>query len=280
MESIAIHQGIPAVTGFLGNAAGGPVGGFAGAVVGSQIANLVGNKVGAGIKTHRRGVRRYSSGTDEMKEKMRKVREGKGLGKNLKTAARHAISYAKTFAKKKAADHVIDGISSIANAYGYPVPSAVTTTMKLAADHYIDGRHQAAIHAIKTPAKQLMKEQIQKQVDALPIEAQPYVQQKVVSLGFGMKQKHERVMRGGTLKVVRKSKKLYKNDDYTHDRHEDHVEATFSPYLNSSNPAMNPYIPLVNSYTHAIKSGKGLYNNVRIKDGSGLFGPVGGSGLY
>jgi hypothetical protein len=45
-------------------------------------------------------------------------------------------------------------------------------------------------------------------------------------------------------------KKIY---DHT-DNHNDSVSdlATFSPYLKSNNPAMNPYVPTYNSFTHVI----------------------------
>jgi hypothetical protein len=55
---------------------------------------------------------------------------------------------------------------------------------------------------------------------------------------------------------------MYNNVHYNHNSN----EATFSPYLNTNNPAMHPYTPQLNSYVQRapIFSGRGLY-------GAGLF---------
>jgi hypothetical protein len=254
---VALHNGLPMLTATLGTALApelGPVGGIAGSVAGSQIANVIGKKTGLGLK-----------GSEEMKEKMAKIRAGKGLGKNIKKAAKHTLSHVASYFGKKVANHAIDGIAGIANSYGYHIPDPVKNSIKMGADYYIDGRRQDAMNAIKDPVmnlaqekKQVLKEQIQRQVDKLPIQVQPYVQDRVVSLGFGLKKKHERILKGGTMKISRRGKKMYNNNDF-------HLksEETFSPYLNTDNPAQTPYIPMVNSFTH----------QVPLKSGNGLFGP-------
>jgi hypothetical protein len=115
-----------------------------------------------------------------------------------------------------------------------------------------------------------MKEKIQQQVDKLPIEVQPYLEEKIVSLGLGLKKKYGRVIKGGTMKITRKPKKLY--DQNISGPYPGENEETFSPYLNVNNPAMNPYIPMSNSYV----------KRVPLTSGSGLFGPSStmGRGLF
>jgi len=207
IESALIHQGIPFATGAIGSALGGPAGGFAGSIAGHEIANIVGEETGRGMKI----VSRSYKGTPATKNPIKK---GQGLFKALHKIgiSRKDVKHAAKKVGKAAVEHGIDAIGTAAAAYGFPVPPAITESLKQGADHIIDGNNRRAYESIKAPVKEIMKEQVQKQVDKLPIEVQPYVQSKVVSMGFGLKNKHQRIVKGGTLRITRMSKKLYKND--------------------------------------------------------------------
>ena len=92
-------------------------------------------------------------------------------------------------------------------------------------------------------------------MERLPPQAQPFVQQQMNSLGFGLKHKHIRVIKGGNVKITRRPKRMH---HHTNIRAES--EATFSPYANSNSPQMNPYQPTVNSFTPVVPlTGRGLY---------------------
>jgi hypothetical protein len=258
IESALIHEGIPMATSTLGTALGGPFGGFAGAVAGHEIADLVGEKAGKGMKIANK---KKSIG-------MRKKRtEGKGLFKALHKIgiSRKDVKHAGKVIGKAAVEHGIDAIGTAAAAYGFPVPPAITESLKKGADHLIDGNHQKAYETIKAPAKEIMKEAVQKQVDKLPIQVQPYVNEQVISMGFGLKKKHGRVVKGGTARITRQAKKLYKNEMHGFGLSDE----TFSPYLSIHNPAFHPYQPTVNSFTKVVP----------LNRGNGLFGPSGG-GLF
>jgi hypothetical protein len=236
--------------------------------------------------------RKYKKGSVEMKERMAKLRElkarkehkeekeeneeyvekeGEGLFKTLHKMGIHRkdVKHAGKVIGKVAVNAAIDTVSGIAHSYGVPVPEEVTDNLKKAADHLIDGRHRDAVNAVREPARVVMKEKIQQQVDKLPIEVQPFLEEKIVSLGLGLKKKYGRVVKGGTVKITRKPKKMYDSNVHSMYSNKDDEE-TFSPYLSSSNPAMNPYIPMVNSYV----------KQVPLTKGSGLYGPSSGHGLF
>ena len=54
-------------------------------------------------------------------------------------------------------------------------------------------------------ARETAIEQVQKQMERLPPQAQPFVQQ----LSFGLKHKHTRVIKGGNVKITRWPKRKH-----------------------------------------------------------------------
>jgi hypothetical protein len=159
--------------------------------------------------------------------------------------------------------------STAATAYGVPVPEELKDIAKHSADHLIDGNRHHAYEAIAAPvretAREIAREQVQQQIERLPPQSQPFVQQQMNSLGFGLKHKHTRVIKGGNVKITRRPKRIHHN----HTNIEAESQNTFSPYANSNSPQMNPYQPRINSYTHVVPlSGRGLYL------------PTGGHGLF
>jgi hypothetical protein len=203
-----------------------------------------------------------------MRKKRAPTKKGQGLFKALHKIgiSRKDVKHAGKVIGKTAVNHGIDAIGVAANAYGFPVPEELKESLKKGADHLIDGNHHKAYETIKQPAKELMKEAVQKQVDKLPIEVQPYVNEQVISMGFVLKKKHGRVVKGGTARITRLPKKLYKNFEMSGTGLSDE---TFSPYLSMHNPAFHPYQPAINSFTKVVP----------LNGGRGLFGPS-GNGLF
>jgi gas vesicle protein len=194
------------------------------------------------------------------------IKEGQGLFRTLHKMGIHRkdVVHAGKVMGKAAAEHGIDTMANIAGAYGFPVPPAITESLKQSTDHLIDGNHKRAMESIKAPAKEIMKEQIQKQVDKLPIEVQPFVESKVVSMGLGLKKKHQRVVKGGTVRITRRPKILYKNLFSGSGLSDD----TFSSIASIHAPQMHPYVPQINSFVRAVPlNGHGLYQ----PSGHGLF---------
>jgi hypothetical protein len=217
IASTLIHQGIPGVASVLGDVAGGPIGGIAGGLAGYELSQQIGKSTGYG-----------------MKQKTKAKKDGKGLFKAL-----HKIGISRNQVKsvgKVIANQAIDAIGATATAYtGVPM-TPFTESLKSATDKAIDDEnHRGITRAIKSNGKLLAEEQIQKQIQKLPIEIQPLAEQKVVQMGFGLKH--------GNAKI---KKKYIANPN-----------ATFSNILLNNNPAMHPFIPEYNPNLTAIK-GTGL----------------------
>jgi hypothetical protein len=143
-----------------------------------------------------------------------------------------------------------------------------------AVDYYIDDENR---HNIKEHPRTIAMHHIQSQIDRLPVKLQPFVENKVQEIGLGLKAKNTKIIKGGNVKIVRKPKKLYNKDDFNNVSE----QGTFSSYLPSSSPAMNPYVPEYNSFTHAIPliKGNGLIRTNRFGKGlvgMGLVGPSNG----
>jgi hypothetical protein len=267
IESALIHQGIPIAASTVGSLLGGPAGGFAGSVAGHEIANVVGEKAGRGFSSVTK------RGSIEAREKMANLRamKGNGLFKALHKVGIHRkdVKHVAKHVGKVAAHIGIDALSTAANAYGVPVPEELREIAKNSADHLIDGNHHRAYETIAAPvretAREVAREQVQHQLERLPPESQPFVQQQMNSFGFGLKHKHMRVIKGGNVKITRRPKRMHHSGEYIRAE----SQATFSPYANSNSPQMNPYQPTVNSFTHVVPL-----------TGRGLYGPMGGNGLF
>lgn len=255
IESDLIHQGIPIAGNVLGTVLGGPAAGYAGAVIGNQIADEVGKKTGRGMRIiHKKG----SMAAKEKMEKLRAMR-GKGLFQTLRKVGIHRKDVERVAKNvgKKAAHIGVDTLSSAANAYGVPVPEEFKDIAKHNIDRLIDShpKHHNVHNKIQEYDERLPEnneistERLQHHVDRMPAEAQPFVQQQMNSMGFGLKNKYLRIIKGGNVKITRRPKKLYAES-----------QNTFSPYANSNSPQMNPYQPTINSYTHPVPLyGSGLY---------------------
>jgi hypothetical protein len=282
IEKALIHEGIPFASGAIGSTFLGPAGGLAGSIVGHEIADVVGNKTGLGIKIEK--------GTPHMINKMAKLRamkknnseveNGTGFFKELHKIGISRKDFMKTAKHigKHAANNAIDTISSAASVYtGVPIPESITNSIKSSADHLIDGKHREAITSLKSPVLDKIEEKIpilrnnlDHEISRLPHQVQPFVRQKIDQIGFGLKYKNHRVLKGGNVKISKMSKKIYKNQSIPI-----HAESeqTFSPYANANSPQMHPFIPKYNSFVHVVPLyGHGLYGN-------GLYGPS-GHGLF
>ena len=150
-----------------------------------------------------------------------------------------------------------------------PVPEELREIAKNSADHLIDGNHHHSYQTISAPvretAREIAREQVQQQLERLPPQAQPFVQQQMNSLGFGLKHKHTRVIKGGNVRITRRPKRMH----HSHTNIQAESESTFSPVANSNSPQMNPYQPKINSFTHVVPLTR-----------KGLYGPMGGHGLF
>jgi hypothetical protein len=206
---------------------------------------------------------------------------GKGLFQSLHKIGIHRkdVKHVAKHVGKVAAHIGIDALSTAANAYGVPVPEELREIAKNSADHLIDGRKHHAYEAIAAPVRSRVQEytdmlpepremarhQVQQQLERLPPQAQPFVQSQMNSLGFGLKHKYTRAIKGGNVKIVRRPKRMHHSEGNIHAE----SEATFSPYANSNSPKMNPYQPKINSFTHVVPL-----------TGRGLYPPTGGHGLF
>jgi hypothetical protein len=286
IASDLIHYGITGATSAIGEAAGGPVGAIAGNIIGSHIANAVSKKTGMGFK----------KGSMEAKEHMAKIRamkKGKGLFNNIKKFVNKHKDTIKKGAKSLAT-HAIGKIADIAGEYsGQPnLVHKIGDSLTHAVNKSIDNENfKSGVNHLRHDSNMYLKDEVQRNIDKLPIGVQPYANKAVEHVGLGI-----RKPRGRPKKLMGRGlddSKLYKTtmeqnydiniDDLPNTNMRGRVkksiikapdENTFSPYANSNSPQMNPYIPTYNPFLVQIPLNSTRPVNML---GAGLYY---GAGLY
>jgi hypothetical protein len=182
IASDLIHYGIPGATGAIGDYLGGPIGGIAGNIAGSHIANAVGKKTGLGFK----------KGSVEAKEHMARIRamkKGKGLINNIKNFVhKHKDTIKKGI--KSVTNHAIGKIADIAGEYsGQPklvhhLADSLTTAVNKSIDN---GNFKSGANHLRHDANVYLKDEVQRNIDKLPIGAQPYANKAAEHIGLGLK---------------------------------------------------------------------------------------------
>jgi hypothetical protein len=307
IASDLIHYGIPGATSAIGDYLGGPVGGIAGNIAGAHIANAVGKKTGLGFK----------KGSIEAKEHMAKIRamkKGKGLINNIKKFVhKHKDTIKKGI--KSVTNHAIGKIADIAGEYsGQPkLVHSLADSLTNAVNKSIDnGNFKSGANHLRHDANVYLKDEVQRNIDKLPVGAQPYANKAAEHIGLGLKDSkmYEDIMHVN-FRVKRKrgrpkkmgsgldNSKLYKetmrdnfgiNSDDLPDSNmmsmkkikkpiiQAPTQNTFSPFANANSPAMNPYIPMYNPFLVPIPLGS---TKPMPMYGSGLYyGGSMGHGLY